>query len=85
MQRSRKLGFKNILIIFLVALLGGGIGTFGVINIYKTNNEQVVSAPPVTSNVVSYNTKKETNYTKAKTRKIKQKTRIYFNCISLKT
>lgn len=59
-----KLGFKNILIIFLVALLGAGIGTFGVINIY---NGPINGAhnDPIVINEVTYPQKKETNYTKA--------------------
>ena len=58
-----KLNFKTILIIFLVALLGGGLGTYGVMSIYekesKTHNE------PIVLSEVSYNNKNETNFTKA--------------------
>ncbi len=38
-----KISFKNILIIFLVALLGGACGTYGVIAINNSNNKTVES------------------------------------------
>lgn len=60
-----KLGFKNLLIIFLVALLGAGLGTFGVMNIYRSNGSSNSDNPPISINEVSYNNKQETNYTKA--------------------
>ena len=61
-----KFNFKNILIIFLVALLGGGLGTFGVLNIYK--DKLGFAKPindPITINQVSYSNKQETNYMQA--------------------
>lgn len=57
-----KIGFKNILIIFLVALLGASIGTFGIISI---NNANKPKNEPLTITEVNYNNKKENNYTKA--------------------
>ena len=59
-----KINFKNIIIIFLVALLGGGIGTYGVMNIYKQNNKRMFDQPAQISSV-QYGEKKETNFTKA--------------------
>lgn len=60
-----KLNFKNILIIFLVALLGAGIGTFGILEIYKNNAEQEVKNEPIQINTVNYNNKQENSYTQA--------------------
>lgn len=60
-----KLGFKNLLIIFLVALLGAGLGTFGVISMYDKNTQNAVNNSPISINEITYNNKKETNYTKA--------------------
>ena len=59
-----KLGFKNILIIFLVALLGAGFGTYGVISILS-NSDQIPDGSQVVINEVAYSGKKESNYTNA--------------------
>ena len=58
-----RFNFKSLLIVFLVALLGAGLGTFGIMSVYKkydtsANNQTVI-------NKVNYNNKQETNYTKA--------------------
>lgn len=58
-----KLGFKNILIVFLVALLGAGLGTFGVISIHDSKDN--TTNDPLVINEVQYSGKQETNYTKA--------------------
>lgn len=62
-----KLGFKNILIIFIVALLGAGVGTYGILNVYNQNNakQETTENEPIVINNVEYNNKQETNYTKA--------------------
>lgn len=62
-----KLGFKNILIIFIVALLGAGIGTYGMLNAYNqnTSKEDANENDPIVLNQIEYNNKQETNYTKA--------------------
>lgn len=62
-----KLSFKTILIIFLVALLGGGLGTFGVLEVYKNGSHTTNSTNSNTTviNEVNYGEKQETNYTKA--------------------
>lgn len=58
-----KTSIKNIVIIFLVALLGAGIGTFSVLKIkdysVATNNE------PLVVSQVQYSNKQETNFTQA--------------------
>lgn len=61
-----KLNFKTIIIIFLVALLGAGIGTYGMMSLYQENTvqeEPTTSAPVI--NEVIYSNKKETSYTDA--------------------
>ena len=60
-----KLGFKNILIVFLVALLGAGIGTYAVLNIYDASKVNDTKNDPIVINEVQYNNKQETNFTKA--------------------
>lgn len=58
-----KINFKSLLIIFLVALLGAGLGTFGVISVFE--NEKQKHNDPLNISEVTYNNKQETNYTKA--------------------
>ena len=58
-----KIGFKNLLIIFLVALLGAGLGTFGVMSLYQ--EKKATQNDPIILNEVDYNNKKETSFTKA--------------------
>ena len=58
-----KLNFKTVLIIFLVALLGGALGTFGIIEVYSSNNSY--ENDPIVINEVSYTNKQENNYSKA--------------------
>ena len=60
-----RLGFKNLLIIFLVALLGAGLGTFGVISVYSSNASKTQGNSSISINEIEYNNKQETNYTKA--------------------
>ena len=62
-----KINFKNIIIIFLVALLGAGLGTFGVLGFYKTNNSQIKEDENYKLNIneVTYSKKDETNYSHA--------------------
>lgn len=60
-----KLNFKTILIIFLVALLGGGLGTFGVMEVYRNNAENKVENDPLEISEVNYADKQETDFTKA--------------------
>lgn len=60
-----KFNFKNILIIFLIALLGSGLGTFGVIELYRNNKNEITTNDPLIINEVDYANKKENNYTKA--------------------
>ena len=58
-----KINFKTILIIFLVALLGSGLGTFGIMSLYENNVSK--KNTPITINEVSYNNKQKNDYTKA--------------------
>lgn len=60
-----KVNFKTILIVFLVALLGSGLGTFGVMSIYRVINEPKNSNSSLVINEATYTNKKETNYTQA--------------------
>lgn len=62
-----RINFKTIVIIFLVALLGASIGTYGVFKLYIDKNKPIVSEDKenVIINEVAYTNKKETNYTKA--------------------
>ena len=63
-----KLSFKNIIIIFLIALLGGACGTYGTLTINKyTNNETTntsESANSITTEVL-YSNQNEGSYAKA--------------------
>lgn len=58
-----KLNFKTILIIFLIAMLGSGIATVGVMEFYKNNTKE--KNDPISISEVHYNNKKETSFTKA--------------------
>ena len=49
-----KLNFKSLLIIFLIALLGAGIGTFGV-NQFYFNNKGLINNEPLVIKQVNYN------------------------------
>lgn len=60
-----KLGFKNIIIIFLVALLGAGLGTVGVMEAYKNSKENETANEPLEIVPVEYNNKQENSYTQA--------------------
>jgi len=61
-----RLNFKTLLVVFLVALLGAGAGTFGVLEIYnKTNNQNSATKDNVVVNEVKYNEINKTDYTKA--------------------
>lgn len=60
-----KLNFKTILIIFLVAMLGAGLGTIGVMEFYKNDTKSKDKNDPISISEVHYDSKKETNFTKA--------------------
>ncbi len=63
-----KICFKNILIIFLVALLGGACGTYGVITINNSNNKTVESDTSSSNTVteqVLYSNTQSSSYEKA--------------------
>ena len=63
-----KISFKNILIIFLVALLGGACGTYGVITINNSNNKTVESDTSSSNTVteqVLYSNTQSSSYEKA--------------------
>ena len=59
-----KFSFKNIIVIFLVGLLGGIIGTFGVLEINKTTGNKVIEQDSsIVINKVEYPTIEKSNYT----------------------
>ena len=59
-----KLNFKTIIIIFLVGLLGGIVGTFGVIEINKqTDNKIIEQDSSVVLHTVEYPKLEKSNYT----------------------
>lgn len=58
-----KIVFRNLLIIFLIAMLGAGLGTYAVLNIYKDKTE--TKNDPIVINEVQYVDKQATNYAKA--------------------
>ena len=62
-----KINFKTILIVFLVALLGSGLGTYGVLSLYngKTDNSTVSQDSSVVINEVQYTNMEKSDYTKA--------------------
>lgn len=61
------INFKTMLIIFLVALLGAGVGTFGVLSFYESKTPQIETKEnnEVIINEVKYNDIVRTDYTKA--------------------
>lgn len=58
-----KLNFKNILIIFLVALLGAGLGTFGVLELYNKDHKNSGKSD-ITIHQVQYTDIKKNDYTR---------------------
>ena len=60
-----KLSFKNIIIIFLVALLGSGLGTFGVMSYYNNKIDNTLGKTDVVVNEVEYTSIQKSDYTKA--------------------
>lgn len=60
-----KINIKTLIIIFLVALLGAGLGTYGFLSLYISNNPKKFSSSNIQINEVSYTNKEKTNYTKA--------------------
>lgn len=61
-----KLNFKNIIIIFLVALIGGVVGTFGVLEINKaTGNKIIEKDSAVVLTTVDYPEIKKSDYSLA--------------------
>ena len=58
-----KANIKNIIIIFLVALLGSGLGTFGVMSLYSKTNK--VTTDNVVINEVEYTSLEKSDLTKA--------------------
>jgi len=60
-----RLNFKTLLIVFLVALLGAGAGTFGVLEIYNKTNTSNATSNNVVVNEVKYSEVSKTDYTKA--------------------
>ena len=62
-----KINVKTIIIIFLVALLGSSIGTFGMLSFYNNNINKVVDEPNdnVIINEVQYTNIEKSDYTKA--------------------
>ena len=59
-----KLNFKHIVIIFLVALLGSGLGTFGVMSLYNKDHK-LSTESGVIVNEVEYTNIEKSDYTKA--------------------
>ncbi len=62
-----KINFKTILILFLVALLGSGLGTFGMLSIYQHGlaSSGNSSSKDVVINEVEYTNIEKTDFTKA--------------------
>jgi len=60
-----KVNIKSIIIIFLVALLGSGLGTFGVISYYNQTDKSVLNNNNVVVNQVEYTNVEKSDYTKA--------------------
>lgn len=63
--RKMKVNVKTVLIIFLVALLGSGLGTFGVLSYYTQKNGNPIQSDNVVINEVEYTNVEKTDYTKA--------------------
>ena len=63
---AMKINVKSLVILFLVALLGSGIGTFGVLSYYDHNIRNVTETQEnVVLNEVEYTNIEKTDYTKA--------------------
>ncbi len=60
-----KTSIKNILIIFLVALLGSGLGTFSVMSLYNKEHKNAAAESNVIVNEVEYTGIEKSDYTKA--------------------
>ena len=60
-----KLNIKSIIIIFLVAMLGSGLGTFGVMSYYNNKVSNTNGNTNVTVNEVEYTNIQKSDYTKA--------------------
>ena len=65
-----RLNFKTVIIIFLVALIGAGLGTFGVMSFYggsifSHSSSENTSNNGIVINEVAYSDKSETSYTQA--------------------
>ena len=60
-----KLNFKALIIVFLVALLGSGLGTFGVLSFYNENINDGKGHSDVVLNEVAYTSIEKGEYTKA--------------------
>ena len=63
-----KLSFKNIIIIFLIALLGGACGTYGTLTINKYTNNETTNTSENTNSItteVLYSNQNEGSYAKA--------------------
>ncbi len=60
-----KISFKTLMIIFLVALLGSSIGTFGVISLYKKNAPILDDQTNLVINEVEYTNVVTSDYSKA--------------------
>ena len=61
-----KINIKSVLIIFLVALLGSGLGTYGVLSYYTQKNGSPVDTDSnVVINEVEYTNIEKSDYTKA--------------------
>lgn len=61
-----KINFKTILVIFLVGLLGGVVGTFSVVEINKaTGNKIIDQDSSINIQTVNYPSIEKSNYTEA--------------------
>lgn len=58
-----KINFKTLIIVFLVALLGAGIGTYAILSTYTANNK--LEHNSVVINEVEYSDIQKNDYTKA--------------------
>ena len=59
-----KLSSKSLIIIFLTAILGSGIGTFGVLSYYNSTHK-FTAGSNVVVNEVEYTSIEKSDYTKA--------------------
>ncbi len=60
-----KVNVKTVIIIFLVALLGSGLGTFGVLSYYTQKNGNPIENDNVVINEVEYTNVEKSDYSKA--------------------